>query len=52
MIMRAEQMLVDLQTHITYLETTIEKQKREIEKLKQLIQLIQDASPHSKKFDL
>ena len=45
-------MLVDLQTHITYLETTIEKQKREIEKLKQLIQFIQDASPHSKKFDL
>jgi len=45
-------MLMDLQTHIKYLETTIEKQKNEIEKLQQLIQFIQDASPPSKKFDL
>ena len=50
--MRAEQMLVDLQSHIKYLEDTIEKQKKEIEKLLQLIQFIQNASPHSKKFDL
>ena len=50
--MKPEQLLIDLQSHIKHLEDTVEKQKKEIEKLQNLITLIQDASPERKKFDL
>jgi predicted RNase H-like nuclease (RuvC/YqgF family) len=49
---REENLINQLQNHIKILEHEVEKQKKENENLLNLIRLMQDTHPSSKKFEL